>query len=225
MSTLNVCEFCNVEFKKKNKKQRFCSVKCVNDWQKTIRWEDRVGEETAERIRKEVSLRTAGEKNPTKNPKVAKKVSESLSKYLKENPELRAGNNNPFHGRKHTSEYKEKHSQNKKGKWAYNHNQYLKLLENTPRKEKHPNWLGGISFLPYCPKFDKKLKNRIKNKYRNMCSLCKISNVMLVVHHIDYDKKNSSENNLIPLCESCHGKTNFNREIWSGFFKCIQIWK
>jgi hypothetical protein len=138
---------------------------------------------------------------------------------LKENPELRVGDQNPFFGRQHTSEYKERHSQNKRGKWAYNYKQYLKLLENTPKKDKHPNWLGGISFLPYCPNFDKQLKNKIKNKYRNMCLLCKISNVMLVVHHIDYNKKNSSEDNLVPLCEVCHGKTNFNRETWTNFLK------
>lgn len=31
--------------------------------------------------------------------------------------------------------------------------------------------------------------------------------------------KNNDEKNLITLCNSCHAKTNFNRENWIEFFK------
>ena len=41
----------------------------------------------------------------------------------------------------------------------------------------------------------------------------------LHVHHIDYDKKNNNENNLISLCCSCHAQTNFKREDWQEYFK------
>ena len=40
----------------------------------------------------------------------------------------------------------------------------------------------------------------------------------LHVHHIDYNKKNHSVANLIPLCGSCHMKTNANRDEWKSFF-------
>jgi len=43
----------------------------------------------------------------------------------------------------------------------------------------------------------------------------------LSVHHIDYDKMNSNEKNLISLCVSCHGKTNINRKHWIIFFNGI----
>lgn len=35
--------------------------------------------------------------------------------------------------------------------------------------EKHPNWLGGISFEPYCIKFNDKYKNYVRNLFGNEC--------------------------------------------------------
>ena len=40
----------------------------------------------------------------------------------------------------------------------------------------------------------------------------------LVVHHIDYNKKNCNIDNLITLCSKCHGRTNFNRDHWMARF-------
>ena len=39
------------------------------------------------------------------------------------------------------------------------------------------------------------------------------------VHHIDYDKENNEDWNLMTLCNCCHMKTNFNREYWKNLFK------
>jgi len=44
-------------------------------------------------------------------------------------------------------------------------------------------------------------------------------NEKLHVHHIDYNKKNNSFDNWIPLCRSCHSKTQVNREYWITFFQ------
>ncbi|MHA1329845.1 MAG: hypothetical protein ACTSR2_02095 [Candidatus Hodarchaeales archaeon] len=41
----------------------------------------------------------------------------------------------------------------------------------------------------------------------------------LVVHHIDYDRTNNSEWNLITLERRIHSMTNFNREMWKSFFQ------
>ena len=42
----------------------------------------------------------------------------------------------------------------------------------------------------------------------------------LDVHHIDYDKNNLSEDNLITLCEKCHGKTKaLKREYWKKYYE------
>jgi hypothetical protein len=32
---------------------------------------------------------------------------------------------------------------------------------------------------------------------------------------------NCKDNNLITLCNSCHSKTNFNRDYWYSYFKYI----
>ena len=37
-------------------------------------------------------------------------------------------------------------------------------------------------------------------------------------HHIDYNETNNGPRNLITLCASCHGKTNFNRPYWTEHF-------
>ena len=38
------------------------------------------------------------------------------------------------------------------------------------------------------------------------------------VHHIDYDKTNNIENNMICLCISCNIKANYNREFWKKYY-------
>lgn len=163
-----------------------------------------------------MSQRVKGDKNPSKNKEVSKKISESLKLYLIDNP--RNGNKNPFYGKKHTEEYKKKSSDSKKGKWSYDINGYNKLLENTPKGVKHPNWKGGISNEPYPFEFDKKLKKKIKIRDNYICNICNDIFKKLAIHHIDYDKKNINENNLISLCFKCHGKTNYNRERWILYF-------
>jgi hypothetical protein len=54
-----------------------------------------------------------------------------------------------------------------------------------------------------------------------MCCVCNKPTQKLSVHHIDYDKMNSDEKNLISLCVSCHSKTNINRKHWKIFFDGI----
>ena len=88
--------------------------------------------------------------------------------------------------------------------------------------ENGPNWQGGLSFLPYPPEFNNRLKNKIKKRDNYTCQICnkKINNKRkLHAHHIDYDKNNNKENNLISLCEVCHSKTNNNRDYWSFFLQ------
>lgn len=86
----------------------------------------------------------------------------------------------------------------------------------------NPNWLGGIGNLPWGWEFGNKLKNKIRDRDQYKCKLCgktkedssKIKGTGLNIHHIDYNKSNNNENNLITLCNNCHGQTNYNREIW-----------
>lgn len=81
---------------------------------------------------------------------------------------------------------------------------------------KNPSWLGGKSFEPYSIDWTNLLKEKIRIRDNNKCQLC--GNFGKHIHHINYDKKNCNENNLVVLCVSCHMKTNFNRENWINYF-------
>jgi hypothetical protein len=89
-------------------------------------------------------------------------------------------------------------------------------------RENNSAWEGGISFLPYPPDFNERLKEKIRERDGRVCQLCGISEEekgkKQSVHHIDYDKNNCDEENLIALCHDCHIKTNLNREDWFLFF-------
>jgi hypothetical protein len=73
--------------------------------------------------------------------------------------------------------------------------------------EKHPNWKGGRSALPYAFDF-KKTRDKIKSRDNLKCRICG-TNKNLCVHHIDSNKLNDSENNLITLCNKCHSKATW----------------
>jgi len=85
--------------------------------------------------------------------------------------------------------------------------------------ENNPAWMDGISFLPYCRKFNDKLKERIRNRDGRACQLCNIkeNETLLSVHHIHYDKENC-EPDLIALCRSCNARVNANRDHYEKLF-------
>jgi hypothetical protein len=76
----------------------------------------------------------------------------------------------------------------------------------------NPNWRGGTSFEEY-PLSWNIVKNEIKRRDEK-CLYCGKKQTILHVHHIDYNKQNLKEDNLITLCNSCHSKTNFQRAFW-----------
>ena len=99
--------------------------------------------------------------------------------------------------------------------------------------ENHHSWKGGLSFEPYCPKFNNKFKELIRDKFDRKCFLCdkSESEIMksqrehgkqayrLSVHHVDYNKDclcNDIKCEFVPLCHSCHIKTNHNRDYYEN---------
>ncbi len=84
----------------------------------------------------------------------------------------------------------------------------------------NPNWRGGASFSPYCPKFNETKKEEIRDAFGRCCAWCgrpESENVTktgrkmkLSVHHVDEDKDqgcNGKKWSLIPLCMHCHNRT------------------
>ena len=86
----------------------------------------------------------------------------------------------------------------------------------------NPNWRDGIGKLPWGYEFTTLLKYKIKRRDNFRCRLCGIKSkdlpkkkgYGLSCHHIDYNKHNNKEDNLITLCNTCHGKTHYNRKKW-----------
>lgn len=106
-----------------------------------------------------------------------------------------------------------------------------KLRISEIMKEKHKNGEANNSFYIdgrwknnpnstynlYDGKFTKELKYKIRKRDNWICQLCG-KNRSVHVHHIDCNKLNNQETNLITLCGSCHAKhhhtsnTEFKKE-------------
>lgn len=43
----------------------------------------------------------------------------------------------------------------------------------------------------------------------------------LDIHHVNYDKHLSIQENLITLCKPCHGKCGYNKKQWVSFFQSL----
>ena len=105
-------------------------------------------------------------------------------------------------GKKQSEEQKRKHSECMRG-------------------ENNPSWHNGISFEPYCYKFNEPKKEEIRERDGRICQECskteKENIKKLTCHHIHYDKPNCNAD-LISLCISCNSKANFNRSYWEEHF-------
>ena len=147
------------------------------------------------------------------------------------------GKKNYMYGKRFTEEAKRKISQNKErsrkisiAKIGKKRPDLAKLNRAFKPKqmqgERNPMWQGGISFKPYTPHFNKKLKEKIKKRDNYTCQLCGnyipkfiSQKKRLVVHHINYDKKDNRPANLITLCHFCNSRVNRHRTDWAKHFK------
>jgi len=86
-------------------------------------------------------------------------------------------------------------------------------------------WTGGISKKGYGPEFSEKLKYIIRKRDGYKCVECgcpeKEMKTKLSIHHIDENKNNNIENNLISLCKSCHSKVHWAKKDWATYFHNI----
>ena len=173
--------------------------------------------------KKRQSERMKGENNPFfgkhHSEKTKKKIAKTeKGKILSEETRKKitialSGENNPNFGKPRPEETKKKIAKTEKGKV---------VSEETKKKRRganNPNWQGGISFEPYSVDFNKQLKEFVWERDNYTCQHCGETEKRICTHHIDYNKLNSDSNNLITLCESCHPKTNVNREYWTSFFQ------
>jgi 5-methylcytosine-specific restriction endonuclease McrA len=124
------------------------------------------------------------------------------------------GENNPFYGKHHTEETKKKLSE-------------LRIKSKLSDGDKNPNWHGGTENFPYPFEFNEELKEFIRNRDNYECQNCSmteeehliVTGMVLHIHHIDYNKDNCNEDNLITLCNSCNSRANFNRDYWLNYYQ------
>ena len=112
-------------------------------------------------------------------------------------------------------------AENFKGEANPNHGNSVLAGDN------NPNWKGGIAHEPYAPIWiDKRFKAGIRERDDHACQNpdCRGNSERLIIHHINYNKKDCEPENLITLCRSCNGRANFNREFWeAGYREIIRL--
>jgi 5-methylcytosine-specific restriction endonuclease McrA len=85
----------------------------------------------------------------------------------------------------------------------------------------NPSYVHGNGYSLYPSEFTRKLKESIRKRDNHICQICNKQQKQkkLDVHHIDYNKENCQESNLITLCRRCNLKVNFNRNYWTELLK------
>jgi hypothetical protein len=90
------------------------------------------------------------------------------------------------------------------------------------------NYILDRSLLEYPDEFSFELKKYIRGRDDEICVLCGVSQeeckkgnkkITLCIHHINYNKKDCREENLITLCNACNLKVNSRRAYWTKYFQ------
>ena len=97
----------------------------------------------------------------------------------------------------------------------------------TSSGNRSPNWIDGRSYEKYPKEFNQSLRDKIRERDNYICRGCEMTQEEhfivysrdLEIHHIDYNRKNCKEDNLITLCKQCNIRANKNRDYWEQLFK------
>jgi hypothetical protein len=182
-------------------------------------------EESRQRVREKLLGHNVSEETrikiskKTKGRKLTKEIKDKMSDRMKQ--EYKLGIRKPARrGIKLNEEERKKISERLKKSYLEGKRKPIRLIG------KNNNfWKGGISFEPYDENFTKLFKINIRKRDNQVCMMCGIHREKirraLNIHHINYDKKLSIPENCISLCDSCHGRTNDNREHWTKFFQSL----
>jgi len=193
------------------------------------------GKHPSEETRKKMQKAHSGERNHNFGKPMTKKQREKLSLVMSEE-------NNPNFGKHHSDETRRKISERisevQKGRIPTSETcaklserakgrklspESCKKIGDSMRGERNTHWKGGISFEPYCPKFTKGLRERVRAFFDYTCVECgnPQNGIKLAVHHVNFNKEtccDSSTPLFVALCTSCHMKTNGHREYWVRHF-------
>ena len=199
------------------------------------------GKSMSDAAKEKLSVAMSGENNPNTGKPRPEHVRKAIG-------DAHRGNKNKFFGKSLPDDIKEKiraatsgeknhnfgkkHSAEMREKLAIPHiglhpSEETKIKMHEAQKgEKAHAWRGGISFEPYCPKFTKEFKERVRAFFGYKCQICghvwQEGERLLAVHHVNYNKNTCCNDDIplfVPLCfQPCHTKTNHNREMWLEYF-------
>jgi hypothetical protein len=93
--------------------------------------------------------------------------------------------------------------------------------------ERCPAYIDGRSYEPYAAEFNRAKRDRIRKRDAYTCQICWMTEeehiivhgTKLHIHHIDYNKKNNEDDNLVSTCNHCNVRANYNRGYWMDYFK------
>jgi len=135
--------------------------------------ESHLGKTQSIETRNKRSITMTGKKHPNRPHPVSDKTKKRLSDINI--------------GKRHSTETKKKISELQKGKWCL---------------DKNPNWQGGTSFFPYCPKFNGSLKDNVRATFEFKCQFpgCELTQEETgrkhEVHHVFAEKMTCCEQNI-----------------------------
>jgi len=173
-------------------------------------WGDKISKTHKERGIKPISTEEIRKKisNANRGRKVSEETKRKISQSNKGRVGLK-GKDNPWYGKKHRQDSKDKMRVAHIGKPTWN--------KDICGNRSH-SWKGGVSKLPYTYDWNR-VSEEMKKRDNYRCQECNEgSKGKLAVHHIDYDKKNNKEDNLITLCLKCNSRANWNRDYWKKYY-------
>lgn len=136
------------------------------------------------------------------------------SEELQRRSERMSGSGNPFYGRTHTTEARDKIRAANTGRRGYRHPE--DALTRVNRGPKHYRWRGGS--YTYGPDWTIHLRNEIRDRDDHCCQLC--GRPAKDVHHIIPFRDCRTlamfpheRRNLICLCRKCHRRSEDNLEL------------
>ena len=200
-----ICKWCGDEYTRnrvKVKKSHFCCQNCYTEWQsknkigeKNPAWD---GGKNIISICKQCGNKYKHYKSNSKSLFCSK---ECFNKWQRLN--TKKGIDSSSYGIMWTEEQRQRHSARQQG-------------------ISYDEWESFISEQKYCLLFNEKFKEKIRERYNRKCFLCseleKDNKQKLSVHHVNYNKDClcGSICEFVPLCKSCHSKTNHNRKYWEN---------
>ena len=172
-------------------------------------------------VKQKISDACSGEKNgfygKTHDPQTCALLSDMAKQ--------RIGERNPMFGKHHSKKARRKISESLQDPSEETRNKISLHRIGKCCGEDNPNWNGGSSFLPYCEKFNKEFKERVRAFFEYKCVECGKTQLenkkKLHVHHVNYDKMvccNDIKPIFVALFTPHHAKANYNREYWEEHF-------